>query len=83
MKNVHLVDCEDIIMQMSTIFFFVLGAFLRYYLQYLVGSLSYLVAVHTSVYGETPVLCFFRDHFMLTIKLWDENYAVKKTWVAL
>lgn len=77
MKKVHLVDCEDIIMQMSTIFFLFLVLFWDIICNTLL-ALSYLVAVHTLVYGQTPVLCFFRDHFILTIKLWDENYAVKK-----
>jgi hypothetical protein len=64
MKNVHLIDCEDIKMQISTIsFFFVL--FLSYYLQRHVGCLSYFLAGHASVYSETP-----KFYVLLTMPLY-------------
>ena len=56
----------------------IFGTFVSYYLQHHVGTLSYLVAVRTSLYSETPVLRFFRDHLLSIIKLWDENCAIKK-----
>ena len=75
-KNVHLVGCEDIKMQMRTIFFF-LAPFLSSYLQHHVGCLLYLLAGHASVYSVTP-----KFYVLLTMHLYIILY-VKPTWCTI